>query len=181
MTDFQTLEKDIYEATKTAFCELVERSHPETICAFALYSDEGAMTVCPAANTVAHLAKEQKANPDFTADYTFSPAEWTYESVGADELFKAICEQLSARLTELPADESAFDHFRNELFATCFRVLKMLKAENFFESTVGGPVMLLFSVSDADINAHEVEWVRELNNAETGDAYEEWAQMFNEF
>ncbi len=43
------------------------------------------MTVCPAANTTTHLAKTQKANDDFAADYKFSPAEWAYQCEGANE------------------------------------------------------------------------------------------------
>ena len=182
MTDFQTLEKDIYEAAKTAFGELVARSHPEPLCAFALYSDEGATTVCPAANTAVHLAKTQKANPDYAADYKFSPAEWAYESVGADEQFNAICRHLSARLDEEPeADETAFESFRDALFAMCFQVLKTLNEESFFETIAGGPVMLLFAVSDADITAYDVATVRELNNVQTANEYEQWARTFNEF
>ena len=180
MPDFQKLEKEIYEATKAAFRELQDRSQPEPLCAFALYSDEGAMTVCPAANTVTHLAKTQKANPDFATDYKFSPAEWAFESAGADEQFNEICNQLSTRLDE-EDDEAAFIVFRDNLFTACGNALKMLKGEGFFETTTGGPIMLLFAVSDADITAQDVEIVRALNDAETGVEYEQWARTFNEF
>lgn len=175
MPDFQKIEKDIYEATKIAFRELVAHSQTEPLGAFARYTDEGAMTVCPAANTATHLAETQKANTDFAADYKFSLAEWAYESEGADSLFNAISGQLSARLDELSADESAFEEFRDGLFTVCFRVLKTLNADGFFETTAGGPVMLLFAVSDADITARDVAIVRELNSAKIGDEYEQWA------
>ncbi|WP_407486179.1 DUF4303 domain-containing protein [Elizabethkingia anophelis] len=55
--NFETLKHKIETATKKAFLEIYEKAGSENLYAFALYSDEGAMTVCPSANSLKHLEK----------------------------------------------------------------------------------------------------------------------------
>lgn len=50
----------IKESAKRCFSELRSANPEEKFCAFALYSDEGAMTVCPSANTDEYLKKTTK-------------------------------------------------------------------------------------------------------------------------
>lgn len=50
--NFIQLQQKIEEASKKSFLEMYEQHKEEDIYAFALYSDEGAMTVCPSTNTI---------------------------------------------------------------------------------------------------------------------------------
>jgi hypothetical protein len=61
--NFAALEVQVRKAARLAFQE-VASAHPEDqLCAFALYSDDGAMTVCPSINTTSHLAAMQRQHP----------------------------------------------------------------------------------------------------------------------
>ena len=88
--NFTELKEQIKFATKQAFIEMCEKHKDERIYPFALYSDEGAMTVCPSTNTLDYL-ETQENDEDFKY-YKFEPAEWKYEMVGADKLFDKISE-----------------------------------------------------------------------------------------
>jgi hypothetical protein len=103
--NFEILKENIEAATKKAFIEIFEKHGSEEIYAFALYSDEGAMTVCPATNTLAHLANADADDEDDLAYYKFEPAEWKYEMTGADEDFNAISESLRAELNKNEDDD----------------------------------------------------------------------------
>ena len=53
--DFDILKQQIETAAKNAFLEMYKKHGTEDIYSFALYSDEGAMTVCPSSNTLEAL------------------------------------------------------------------------------------------------------------------------------
>ena len=69
--NFEALKQEIEVATKKAFIEMFENYGAEEIYGFALYSDEGAMTVCPSTNTLKHL---MTVDQDDLTYYTFEPA-----------------------------------------------------------------------------------------------------------
>ena len=175
MTDFPALEQDIRAAARTAFAELSARAAPEPLCAFALYSDDGAMTVCPAANTATHLQAAVAENPEFGDDSEFSTAEWKYEGEGADAAFDAICGRLAQQVMALDEDGPAFADFRQGVFGACLRALQSLNDEGLF-----GSALLLFGVSDGDITAEDVALVKALNDGPTGERFERWARSFND-
>lgn len=50
--DFEILREEIEKITKKAFIEMFENYGTDEIYGFCLYSDEGAMTVCPSTNTI---------------------------------------------------------------------------------------------------------------------------------
>ena len=70
--DFQQFAHQLAQATQAAFTELLAQHPTKEFYSFALYRDEGAMTVCPAANTLAHLAAQP---PDNLPYAKFEPAE----------------------------------------------------------------------------------------------------------
>ncbi|MXV37827.1 DUF4303 domain-containing protein [Flavobacteriaceae bacterium Ap0902] len=83
--NFQALQTKIEKATKRAFIEMFEKHADEGIYSFALYSDEGAMTVCPATNTldfINNLSEDEREDLPYCK---FEPAEWKYEMIGADD------------------------------------------------------------------------------------------------
>jgi len=129
--DFAQLERRIEDAARKAFPEVIERAGDETICAFALYSDDGAMTVCPAANTVEHVEHKDAKSPGNPDYYRFETAEWKYEAVGADDLFKGICDTVRNEVLEKEEDEAWFEAFRKQLYETCERVLLKLSRRAF--------------------------------------------------
>ncbi len=175
MFDFEVLKPRIEAATKAAFTEMFQQHGAEEIYAFALYSDEGAMTVCPATNTVAFLnglsAEEKKELPY----YKFEPAEWKYEMVGADAAFNEISKLLDTELSKNNfqneyEEEAVFKAFQDQLYSVCVAVLTKLKSEDFFKKIVGRDLFLLFWVSEYEFEKEElIRMVTALNN----DAYKE--------
>ena len=170
--DFQALKSQLMQATQAAFIEVLAQHRAEGIYSFALYSDEGAMTVCPATNTLAHLATQA---PDDLPYAKFEPAEWRYENVGAAAQFDAICAQLRAQALDEALTDEAFEQFRQQLYATCVAVLDELRQQSFFNQAAGREVFLLFRVSDSDPSVEELtQLVRQLNPNAYGDEYLAW-------
>jgi hypothetical protein len=175
--NFDSLQQQIEAATKKAFTEMVEQHGTEEICAFALYSDEGAMTVCPSTNTQQHLAT---AEPDDLPYAQFEPAEWKYEMQGADKEFNAICDLLRHELEMVEDDDESFIQFRRNLYNTCIAVLEKLKQEQFFRQIVGKDIFSTFSVSDYDFETDElVAIITRLNDDEYKTAYLDWMATWN--
>lgn len=174
MTFFEYLRPQIKHAAKKAFLEIVEQHKDEKIYAFALYSDGGAMTVCPSTNTLDFLDKKDKN--DFLY-YKYEPAEWKYESEGAEAEFDKICKELCKELDKLPDDEDSFETFQTTLFQTCVDVLEELRNDNFFKKIIGEEIFLLFSVSDSLDEEELIEIVNRLNSQKYATEY---AKIFNE-
>ena len=176
--DFQDLKHQLTQAAQTAFTEVLGQHRAEGIYSFALYSDEGAMTVCPATNTLAHLA----AQPPEDLPYAkFEPAEWRYENVGATAQFDAICRQLSTQVLDETLEEKEFEQFRQQLYATCIDVLADLQQQGFFDQAAGRPVFLLFHVSDSDPSVEELtQLVSRLNPNAYGEEYLAWLRSWGD-
>ncbi len=170
--DFTTLEAAIVRACHTAF-EDVARTHPnETVCAFALYSDEDAMTVCPSFDLASRRDARVARYPDDAEVYIFETAEWALEAFGAREAFRDICTTVRTHVMQL--DDADAASFKAELFETCIRTLERLRAEGAFEAYPG--LLLRFTVSDTDVEAKdEVALMERLNGASPYvDQYRRW-------
>ncbi|KAA2217772.1 DUF4303 domain-containing protein [Chryseobacterium sediminis] len=170
--DFEILKQQIENAAKKAFLEVYEKHGAEGVYSFALYSDEGAMTVCPAANTVKAM---EMADEEDAFYYKFEPAEWTYEMEGADKEFDDICTQLRAELNKHDDDDQWFEGFQSKLFSTCIEVLEKLKNENFFTKITGKDIFLIFMVSDYEFEEDELkDLIVRLNDNEYKSEYLNW-------
>jgi len=166
--NFDSLKKQIKTVTKAAFLENVS-NYGKDICGFALVSDDGAMTVVPYTNTIAHLQKMQKDDPDYKEVYEFEPAEW-YTSDGANEEINAICNILNQ---EVLSDNIDCESFKNQLFETCVEVLEELQQDNFFKNTLQKDILVLFSISDTDEPEDNlIKWAKRINNTTYGEAYQ---------
>ena len=166
--DFVRLERDLIRAARKALAE-ARRAHPrETICAFSLYSDEGAMTVCPAIDFASARDQRIAQTPEYVSDMTFAPAEWALESVGAEDEFDAICKRLSDHVGAHPRQ---FGRFRRALFATCVDALAQLRERR----AVRASCLLVFAVSDAtpSPSLDGARFVR-LNPGHPATAYRAW-------
>ena len=170
--DFQHFEQHLTQATRDAFLELLAAHRAEGFYSFALYSDEGALTVCPSANTLAYLA----AQPPEDLPYAkFEPAEWAYEMRGAKVQFNELSRQLRTHVLDEALQEDDFEQFRQQLYATCVAVLDALRQQQFFDQAAGREVFLLFSVSDSDTPAAELaQLVKRLNHNTYRDEYLAW-------
>ena len=169
--NFTELKEQIKFATKQAFIEMCEKHKDERIYAFALYSDEGAMTVCPSTNTLDYL-EMQEDDEDFKY-YKFEPAEWKYEMVGADKLFAEISELCHKEADKVEDEE--FGSFKNQLYSTCIDVLQELKSEDFFKQTAGEDIFLIFTISDDEFSKKEVKKiVNRLNDNDYNKEYFDW-------
>lgn len=165
-TNFNILRTEIKEAAKKAFTA-VRAEHPdERFYAFALYSDDGAMTVEPAANTEQGLDRKAK-------EYGYDPVpswlrwmtgEWAYEADGGENFLK-VYEMLE---TEGDYDEDAseeFEAFRTHVYEAMIAALEDLEAEHFFGVGEAREAITLFcSISDSDDSRQlENESARRLN------------------
>lgn len=178
--NFTELEQKIERATKKAFIEIFEKYKDEEIYSFSLYSDEGAMTVCPSINTIDFL-KNLGKEEDVTY-YKFEPSEWKYEMVGANKEFNKISAELSTELEKSKyEDKKNFLTFRNILFSTCINILKKLRSEHFFKNITGKDIFLIFTVSDFEFDDKEREnIVIELNDNNYQIEYLKWMKTWHE-
>jgi hypothetical protein len=191
--DFAALEVQVRKAARQAWKEVASAYPDEQLCAFALYSDDGAMTVCPSINTSQHLAAMQRKHPDDAMYYKFAPPEWKYEATGAMAAFSAICLKVRTQalsfqgvtaadaktligvspMPPMPAPRGLAS-FKRELFETCLRVLESLRTDRLFEGAT-----LVFAVSDTDPSAkQELAMMRRLNDKAVVDEFRRWTKTW---
>ena len=176
--NFEILKQKIEEATKKAFIEMFEKHGADNIYGFALYSDEGAMTVCLSTNTLKHL---EAADEDDLTYCKFEPAEWKYEMQGAKKEFNGISKQLREELDKNDDDDDSIADFQNQLYAICIAVLEKLKNENFFKQIIGQDIFLNFTVSDYEYRKSELEEIiTRLNDNEYKSEYLVWLETWEE-
>lgn len=176
--DFKKLALEIEAATRETFQEMVSHHANENIYAFALYSDEGAITVCPSTNTEDFLATKDKV--DFTY-YKFEPAEWCYEGGKFGKEFSTISHQLYEAIEEEEeeVDDEAFEEFQQTLYQTCIDVLLKLKQENFFRNLIEKDIFLLFSVTDYEYDRDKLkEMIVLLNDNAYQQEYLDWMKTW---
>ena len=180
--NFEALKQEIEVATKKAFIEMFENYGAEEIYGFALYSDEGAMTVCPSTNTLKHLTT---VDQNYLTYYTFEPAEWKYEMQGAAREFDHISKQLRTELEKNEFldngeyNEAWFATFQSQLYETCIGVLEKLKSEDFFKNIVGKDIFLMFTVSEYEFETKDLKKIiKRLNNNTYKTKYLKWMKKW---
>ena len=177
--DFAKFSLKVEQAARSAFRELVLAHPNESVCAFALYSDDGAMTVCPSTNTQSHLDRRLTAFPDEVDYYTFSPAEWAFEAKGATVAFGELCSELREHVMSPHLQSDEFDAFQRDLAESCIAALERLRREVFFEGTVGRNVLLLFQASPGDVDATtERLMIQRLNDAPVVEQHRRWTETW---
>ena len=173
--DFEILKQQIEAAAKKAFLEMYEKHGAEQIYSFALYSDEGAMTVCPATNTLQMLDEDH----DDLLYYKYEPAEWAYEMKGATDDFDEICSRLRIELDQNSENHEWFEDFQTRLYAVCIEVLEKLKNEDFFRQITGRDIFLIFTVSDYEFEKKDLkDSIIRLNDNEYKREYLEWMETW---
>ncbi len=176
--NFEALREAIVEAAKEAYLELTQAHPKETFVGFALYTDDGAMTVCAAMNTQAFLAEKKREEPDDSLLYKYETAEWPYEGVGADEKFGMICDHVREHVFSLEDDETAYDKFKDALIETCVKALEDLR-RNFF-ADMGEDFLLLFNISDGDEPKKvQIKRIARLNSMRVADEFKSWSDSWS--
>ncbi|WP_338678860.1 DUF4303 domain-containing protein [Janthinobacterium sp. TB1-E2] len=141
--DFALLRILVADAARLAF-GAVRRAHPgQHIDAFALVSDDSAMTIGPAANS-----REALAASEYGEEMLWNPAEWAFEDGVA--YFDSAYRLLLQAHRDLPFDVD-FDTFRTGVFDACIAALAQLDAEGCFGAGAQrDDCVLLFEVSDSE-------------------------------
>ena len=169
----QDLTQSIKAAAEKAFRTAMNFHPNEEFCAFGLYSDEGAMTVCPSSNTKSYLAQKIKVDPEEKLYYKWSTAEWKLEFYG-HEWFEEIDKILKAFHTK-KHNQKDFENFQSKLFESCVLALEQLKTEGLFNDAI-----VVFSVSDYINTPLEISWIKRLNNNNEAEEFEKWAKEQDE-
>ncbi|MGK5061794.1 DUF4303 domain-containing protein [Janthinobacterium sp. LB3P112] len=141
--DFALLQTLVAHAARRAF-DGVRRAHPEHhINAFALVSDESAMTMGLVANS-----REALAASEYGEEMLWNPAEWAFDEGGA--YFDSAYRLLLQAHRDLPFDVD-FVTFRASVFDACIAALAQLDAEGVFGTGARREeFVLLFDVSDSE-------------------------------
>lgn len=178
--DFDQLCADIVAAAWEALQEVSTARPDEDLCGFALYSDSGAMTVCPSMCTTRFLATTLRESPDEYLVFKYSPSEWPLEGIGADEAFGDICRKVRTHLfDEIGDDREAFRAFRMCLMETCIRAQEQLRRT--YSGVLPEDFLLLVTISDDDEPAEELlSRVRRLNVPGVADEFAAWTRTWNE-
>ncbi len=181
--DFTELADRIAAASRAALAEMSARCGDDPVRAFALYTDDGAMTVCPAMATERQLRALFDENPDEADFYRFSPTEWPMEGEGAEQAFDSLCTRIRTHvmaLEEAPGEDSAsFEAFRERLLETFVQVLERLRAED--PAFADPRLMLLVTVSDGDEEASVLrQRVARLNGADIQQQYGAWTAAWED-
>ncbi len=181
--DFTELADRIAAACRAALAEISARCGDDPVRAFALYTDEGAMTVCPALATERQLHALVDENPDEADFYRFSPTEWPMEGEGAEQVFDALCTCVRTHVMGLEEEtdggSAAFEAFREELLETFVQVLERLRAED--PAFADPRLMLLVTVSDGDETAAVLrDRIARLNGPEVQQQFGAWAATWAE-
>ena len=152
--DETKLRTSIRNAAKRAFTEVRRAHKDESFYAFALYTDEGLMTVMPAANTEEGYARAvEKYGYTKAADKNYvrwATAEWAYEAAG-DDHFDATYKLLNSGKRDDADDDRGYRAFANKVIGSMVGALRELDEAGFFGSGKERERVTLFvTVSDAD-------------------------------
>lgn len=178
--DFAALAEGIADASRAALAEISERCGPhDPVCAFTLYTDDGAMTVCPAMVTEGQVQALTTRHPDDADYYRYSSAEWPLEGEGAKAAFNGLCTLVADHVLALPDEDggAAFTAFRTQLLETLLQVLERLRRED--PAFARESLMLQVAVSDGDEPAEVLnQWVARLNPPAVAARFKAWTDTW---
>lgn len=186
--DFSLLRSEIAAAARCAFATVLKNHPDEQFYAFALYSDDAAMSVVPAANSEEALRrKAQNEKQDEGSPAPDAPpvessgewarwftGEWAYEAEGGEH-FDRVDDLLNAADNCADAD---FPAFRINLYETMIEALGELDAQGFFGTGEQREAVTLFcSISDSD-DAEQLE-NRSAEKLNPAIVYEKFSDRYN--
>ena len=143
MFDAPLLQTLLVTATRQAVCAL-RAAHPgQHFNAYALQSDDSAMTISLLANS-----REALSTAEDEDEMLWNPGEWRFDEGGA--YFDSAYRLLLQAHRELPFTVE-FEVFRASAFEACIAALELLAAEGLFGTGVEREeTLVLFEVSDSE-------------------------------
>nr|WP_254217691.1 DUF4303 domain-containing protein [Burkholderia multivorans] len=100
----------IADAARVTYRALLAAHPDEHFYAFALYTDSGAMTGVPAANTEERLKRVREqmeiGDDEDAQEFTWATGEWAYEAAESDS-FNPLCKRLADTVPAPSFPESA--------------------------------------------------------------------------
>jgi len=175
--DYALLQTQLQTAVRQAL-QAMRSAHPQAINAFALITDEDAMTISAMANSAEALAQtvaDYGSDGDAVSDdeIMWSPAEWSYgEGAHDGGAFFDSAYRLLLQAHRGPPFEADFETHRAAVFETCIAALEQLDREGCFGSGAEREqFVLLFEVSDNE----EVEGaMARLNSVTVQERWQAW-------
>jgi len=167
--DYELLQKSIKNAARLAFDSLREKYPNQVFCGYALYSDNDAITVCPAVNSEENLNQMVLNDPTDRVYYQWSVGEWDHESEGV-EFFMEISKHLYQQRLFMENSEELMC-FRNLVYEACVSALESMKDEGYFRSE--SDCVLVFSITDSS-HDNECEWIDRLNKPRVSLDFKNW-------
>ncbi|UKD17086.1 DUF4303 domain-containing protein [Burkholderia aenigmatica] len=136
-------------------------AHPdEHFYAFALYTDSGAMTVVPAANSDEGLKRVRErmeiGDDEKAPEFTWATGEWAYEAAEADS-FNPLCEKLADTVLGPNIPEAKFGEFFRDLQRDMIEALRLLDQEGLFGTGAEREKITLFVTISDDNGAEALE------------------------
>jgi len=165
--NFNELRVLIRDGAKRAFTSVRDEHPDEQFYAFALYTDDGAMSLLPAANSeqrYQHAVENYGFTDERELKYLrWSTAEWAYEAFGNH--FRAVDERFDPPDYDDPNDVAAFVAFQQQFHAAIVNALSDLDADGFFGTGDAREKVTVFvTISDSDeAERLERKSVRKLN------------------
>ena len=190
--DFAEVRHAIKEAARESFTRIRAKHPDEEIYAFALYSDDDALGVSPAANSEAgyercvekyrsnpsHMKELARLNLPFVPfEYRWSWGEWEYIP-GFAQLFDPAGEAIRKAEPD-GEDEDEYDAFKGAVYAVMVLGLKDLDADGFFGT---GDERRRITLYCSIYDSYEFAWMEEesariLNPPDVYQAFlEQWIQ-----
>lgn len=182
--DFSALRTELREGAAKAF-ESIRRAHAdERINAFAIVSDDGAMSLAHIGNSAEALARRQEIfrtelvqrfGESIVWDCVWNASEWHYtEGAGfLDIPYRRVVNHHSERHGD---SRMEFPLFRDLMFEASVAALEDLRNGKFFTKDAHeDEVVVLFQVSDSCIDSRvQNDWVRRLNSPSVYQRYLKW-------
>ncbi|WP_322090134.1 DUF4303 domain-containing protein [Burkholderia cenocepacia] len=154
MSVFPGFAQEIADAARVTYRALLAAHPDEHFYAFALYTDSGAMTVVPAANTEEGLKRVREqmeiGDDEDAPEFTWATGEWAYEAAESDS-FNPLCKKLADTVLGSNFPEAKFDVFFEELQSDMIEALRLLDQEGLFGTGAEREKITLFvTISDDD-------------------------------
>ena len=178
MHEIKNLDAKIKNAAINAFGTALNEFGEDRLCGFALYTDESAMSLTASVNTVEHFNSAAEGNPEFRAQYLWSPPEWKiegYQSGLFDEINKNLSDYFDDRVESDTTDDN-FQQFSQMFFENCVEALESVKGK--IPEKINRNFVLVFEISDYEDVEAAVTWVKRLNNSQKAEEFEKMMQSY---
>ncbi|AIO35848.1 hypothetical protein DM39_4674 [Burkholderia cenocepacia] len=151
---FPDFAREIADAARVTYRALLAAHPDEHFYAFALYTDSGAMTIVPAANTEEGLKRVREqmeiGDDEGAPEFTWATGEWVYEAVESDS-FNPLCKRLADTVLAPSFPEAKFDVFIEDVQSDMIEALRLLDQEGLFGTGAEREKITLFvTISDDD-------------------------------